>query len=153
MDRHEIIAALDAEIERLQNARQMVIQSAFEKRSPVHRKHRATAGKRAVATAGKRTAAPDRRPIEQPRLKTAPVKEEKQVLITRIPPKEAPKRRHVQTATKQKEWTALSGQVPHGPIAVAANNRPKVVQAENRPADPTSAFGLAVARELTSLGT
>jgi hypothetical protein len=77
-------------------------------------------------------------------------KSEKPVLVTRVAPKERPKRR-IQAATRQ--LSALTSDVPQGPIAMPATNREKTAEADKRTAAPTSAFGLAIARGLAAVGS
>src|SRR5262245_51285458 len=125
---------IDAEIERLQEARLLIAQSAVGKRS--NRSHETP---HQTATAGKQFLPRDRR--SQVRRPT-PIKEEPQVLVTRIPPKESPKRRVVRAAAKQ--LSALTGDIPQGPVVAPANNRVMAAGADNRPAASTSAFGMAI---------
>jgi hypothetical protein len=152
VDRLEIIAAIDAEIERLEHARLLIAQSAAEKPLNVSRGRRArAAGRRArAAKVGKKQPfSRDNRSSGKSYATGPTVKEEKpQVLVVRIPPKELPKRRVVQTATKQR--TALTGDVPQGPVAVA-KNREKASGADVRTPSSMSAFGLAITRGLASL--
>jgi hypothetical protein len=149
VDRLEIIAAIDAEIERLQHARSLVVQSGVGKRSkgsPETRTRAANVGK-------KRPVARDQQSIGRSyAARPTVIKEKPQVLVTRVPPKEPPKRRVAQAATKQR--TALTGDVPRDPVAVAAEHRgPPAEAANNRAVTPISAFGLAITRGLGSLGS
>jgi hypothetical protein len=109
VDRPEIIAAIDAEIARLQRARLLIIQSVVEKRSN-------GGDERSVRhkNAGKRKPVARERPsIGGSQAMVPTTKSEKPVLVTRVAPKEPPKRR-IQAATKQ--LSALTGDVPRGPI-------------------------------------
>ena len=148
MDRLEIIAAIDAEIERLQHARSLVVQSGVGMRSKGTLERRT----RAANAGKKRTVARDRQSIGRSHAaRPTVIKERPQVLITRVPPKEPPKRRVAQAATKQR--TALTGDVPRDPVAVAAEHREPAAEANNEAVSPTSAFGLAITRGLGSLGS
>jgi hypothetical protein len=146
VDRREIIAAIDAEIERLQHARFLIVQSAAGKQSN-------GSGERHGRTAKvekKRPVARDSQSIGRSHAAGPTVIQEKpQVLITRVPAKEPPKRRVAQAATKQ--WTALTGDVPQHPVVVAAKSRSSPAQADDNTVSPTSAFGLAITRGLSSL--
>lgn len=153
MDRLEIIAAIDAEIERLERSRLLIAQSAIQKQSIISRGRRA----QAVKVAKKQPFSPDNRSGGKLHAAGPTVIEEKpQVLVVRIPPKEFPKRRVVQAATKQR--TALTGAIPQGPVAVAKNrgkaaeakNREKAAEADPRTPSSMSAFGLAITRGLAS---
>ena len=148
VDRLEIIAAIDAEIERLQHVRSMVVQSGLGKRSKGGLERRTPAAK----AAKKRPVARDRQSIGRSHAaRPTVIKEKPQVLITRVPPKEPPKRRVAQAATKQR--SALTGDVPQDPVAVAAEHREPAAEANDRAVSPTSAFGLAITRGLGSLGS
>lgn len=110
-----MIAAIDAEIARLQRARLLIIQSAVEKRSNGGNQSRARHG-----NAGKREPVVGERPsIRGSHAMVQTVISEKPVLVTRIAPKEPPKRR-IKAATKQ--LCALTSDVPEGGIAVPATN-------------------------------
>lgn len=144
MDRLEIIAAIDAEIERLEHVRFLIAQSAIEKRSNISRGRRARGAK-----VGKKQPFSPESGSSGKSHATGPtvIEEQPRVLVVRIPPKELPKRRVVQTATKQR--TALTGAVPQGPVAVA-KNREKPAGTDTRTASSMSAFGLAITRGLAS---
>lgn len=144
MDRREIIAAIDVEIERLKHARLLIAQSAIEKPSNISRGRRA----RTAKVGKKQTFSPEARSSGKSHAAGPTVIEEKpQVLVVRIPPKELPKRRVVQTAVKQR--TALMGAIPQEPVAVA-KNREKAAEADIRTPPSMSAFGLAITRGLAS---
>jgi hypothetical protein len=146
VDRLEIIAAIDAEIERLQHARFLIVQSAAEKQSNGGSERYGQTAK----VGKKRPVARDSQSIRRPHAAgTTVIQEKPQVLVTRIPPKEPPKRRVAQATTKQ--WTALTGDVPQRPVVVAAKSRSSPAQADDSTVSPTSAFGLAIARRLSSL--
>ena len=145
MDRLEIIAAIDAEIVCLKHARLLIAQSAVEGPSNVSRERRAQ-----VAEGGKKQPfSPDGGSSGKSHATEPTVIEEKpQVLAVRIPPKKLPERRVVPTAIKQR--AALTGDTPQSPVA-AAKKCEKAGGGESRVASSTSAFGLAIARELASL--
>jgi hypothetical protein len=143
--RLEIIAAIDAEIARLQRARFLIVQSAVERRSNGGDERRAqpkSAGK-------KQPVARDRRSTGSLHAAVPTVISEKPVLVTRLAPKEPPKRR-IQAATKP--LSALTRDVPQGPVAVPATKRETNAEAGNRTTAPTSAFGLAISRGLNAAG-
>jgi hypothetical protein len=148
MYRVEIIAEIDAEIERLQQARFLIAQSAIGKQSNGSR-----LGHGRVARAGKKPSLTQGSQGTGRSNATGPtvVQEKSPVLIIRVPPKEPRKRRVVEAATK--EGTALSGQVPMHPVVVAARARSSAAEGVDRTSSPTSAFGRAITRGLASLGT
>ena len=145
MNRLEIIAAIDAEIERLQHARLLVAQSAVKK---APRSSGDARGRRSNIEKKKSTRRLVQRPVTaQP----AAIKLKPQVVVIRIASKEQPKPR-IRTATKSKKWSALTKDVPQGPIAVPAPSREAISEATHSTAVPTSAFGLAITRELAATG-
>jgi len=146
VDRQEILAAIDAQIARLQRARFLIAQSVVPGRPdnrPLRTKRRT--GKPVASGAQ----------LTTPSHPKSQILREQRVLvsITRIPTKEA-RQRVIRAETTHR--TALTGKVPQGPIAVPPNkNRGTatvlgVSVAHTSPA-PASAFGLAIARELASL--
>jgi hypothetical protein len=149
--RTEIIAAIDTEIERLQRARSLIVQSAAGKRSADLKRKLSIPAKQAKGQppvqAGKAIASLQ---TVQPSV----ARENTQMLITRLPAKQPPRRRTARVATKQ--GTALTGTVPQGPVAVSAKNREASPATDDKTVSgtplPSSAFGLAVARGLASLG-
>jgi hypothetical protein len=144
VDRLKIITAIDAEIERLEHARLLIAQSAVEKPSNISHGKRARAGK----LGKKQHSSLDNRSNGKLHAASPTIIEVKpQVLVVRLPPKELPKRRVVQAATKQR--TALTGAIPHGPVAVAKNPE-KPAGADTRTPSSTSAFGRAITRGLAS---
>jgi hypothetical protein len=151
VDRREIIAVIDAEIERLRHARLLIVQSAGERPSNGGYKTRA----RPTNVGENLSSTRDRQPIKRSHvMRPILIKDEPQVVVTRIPPKEPPKRRAIRAATKPtKQWTALTGDVPQGPVVVAAKNPEIAAQPDNRTPAATSAFGLAIRRSLASVGT
>ena len=95
MDRLEIIAEIDAEIERLQQARLLIAQSAVGKQLNRSRLRHAR-----VARAGKKPSLNQVSQVAGRSHATGPtvVQEKSPVLIIRIPPKEPRKRRVVEVA-------------------------------------------------------
>lgn len=115
LNRQRIIAALDDEIARFQQARTLIARSATE--HPVHlpatppiasippKKHRLSAAAR-------------ERIAEAQRKRWAEKKKLAPVLITRVPAKERPVHRVPKTLRRLS--TSLTGDVPRGPVAVPA---------------------------------
>jgi hypothetical protein len=115
LNRRRIIAALDDEIARFQQARTLIARSATE--HPVHlpatppiasippKKHRLSAAAR-------------ERIAEAQRKRWAEKKKLAPVLITRVPAKERPVHRVPKTLRRLS--TSLTGDVPRGPVAVPA---------------------------------
>ena len=151
VDRQEILAAIDTEIARLRRARFLIAQSVVRRppdERPPDRPMPAKLRKgKPVATDPQLTApSHGERRIQQ--------KQETPVRITRIPTKEAPRQRVTRAETTHR--TALTGEVPQGPIAV-----PRIKDREtanvlglsvaHTSPTPASSFGLAIARELASL--
>jgi hypothetical protein len=147
VDRQEILAVIDTEIARLRHARFLIAQSVVPGRPddrPLPAKRRQ--GKR-VAGGAQRTTPPHGERQMQQKLETP-------IRITRIPTKDAPRQRVTRAETRQR--TALTGDVPQGPIAAPRNKDRDTasvlgVSAAGSSPAPTSAFGLAIARELASL--
>jgi hypothetical protein len=151
VDRQEILAAIDTEIARLQRARFLIAQSVVPRRPDNHPSHRPLPAKlrkeKPVATEPQLTTpSHGERQIQE--------KVETPVRIARVPTKEAPRRRVTRAETTHR--TALTGDVPQGPIAVPRNKdretaKVKGVSVAHTSSAPASAFGLAIARELASL--
>jgi hypothetical protein len=148
--RLELIAALDTEIARLQQARALIAQSlAHVQSSDRPRPLFASSEPRSSATRFERLARPQPKRRKQ--------KEEAPVLIVRVPAKEAPKQRRFRTAPKQTTALkgALTGDVPRNPIAVPRKSKrdeerePEGKFGGIRPA-PASAFGEAISRGFAS---
>jgi hypothetical protein len=147
VDRQEILVVIDTEIARLRHARFLIAQSVVPRRPndrPLPAKRRK--GKPAASGAQRTTPSHGERQIQQ--------KAETPVRITRIPAKDAPRQRVTRAETRQR--TALTGDVPQAPIAVPPNKDKETtnllgVRLGHAGAAPTSAFGLAIARELASL--
>lgn len=140
----EIIAAIDAEIATLQRARMLVAQSLVQ----THIHPVTPAKSRAVAPSKARREPPMQRHI--PKDSESP---EVPVTITRIPAKRAPEQRGFKGVSKQR--TALSAEIPTGPVAVPKQKREEIAAFEGQPADgpsaSASAFGQAVTRGLMAL--
>jgi hypothetical protein len=135
--RTEIIAQLDAEIGRLQRARDFLTAALAGSRYDAKTKT-------AIALASKATTKAAVRKRKEPTTKAAPVtkvlqdkaivvaiavpptpqKEEPQV--RRVPPRRRMERRHLQTDRLGKSGAALSGLVPTGPVVVSADEARKV---------------------------
>lgn len=115
MNTSSIVAALDEEIARLQNARSFIAGSASPKR-----RGRPPQFKPALSAAPKRrTLSPEARKkiADAQRKRWA---KEKKATVTRVPAKKAPVKRPRVKAAKAK--TALSGKVPTGPVAAPAKS-------------------------------
>jgi hypothetical protein len=108
-----IVAALDAEIERLLLARTLIAQSATPKvsRSSAHVTNTRKKKRNLPAAARERTAAAQRK-------RWAEQKQPAVVAITRVPAKEAPKRRTPKPVAKSE--TPLTANIPERPVAVPA---------------------------------
>ena len=151
VNREEILAAIDTEITRLRHARLLIAQSVVAKRREDRPSDRPLPAKRSKG-----------KPVASGAQLTAPSHGERQILqeqkalvrITRIPTKEAPRQRVTRAETTH--GTALTGNVPQGPIAVPRNKDREAtkvlgVSVVHTRSAPASAFGVAVARELASL--
>jgi hypothetical protein len=150
VDRQDIIAALDAEIARLQHTRLLIAQSVAHGR-PSKR----PAQQRASTKSKKRLTSPAIResPASTPRERNTQEAKEAAVPFTRVPAKEAPRPRVSRTVSKHQ--TALTANVPVGPVAVPnKKSRQSATRAEaDLPAavPAASAFGQAIARGLATL--
>ena len=112
VDRQEILAAIDTEIARLRRARFLIAQSVVPGRPddrPLPARRRK--GKPVASGAQLTTPLHGERQMQQ--------KLETPVRITRIPTKEAPRQRVTRAETTHR--TALTGDVPQGPIAIPRN--------------------------------
>jgi hypothetical protein len=146
VDRLELIAALDTEIARLQQARALIAQSLAHVQ-PNDRP------RPLFASAKPRSSVTRFEGLARPQSKRPKQKEEAPVLIVRVPAKEAPKQRRFKTAPKQ--TMALTGDVPRSPIAVPRKSERDV---EREPAGKSggiepaaaSAFGEAISRGFAS---
>jgi hypothetical protein len=137
MTRIEIIAQLDAEIDLLQRARDILeaplsnFKSVSTRKlsTKVSRKNR----KQPAITVSPVATQPEDRAVvaPPPPLQAAPKPE-----IHRVPPKRRMERRQLQTEKVGKSPAALSGFVPAGPVAVSADEARKV-QERSAPPPPT----------------
>jgi hypothetical protein len=115
LNRHRIIAALDDEIARFQQARTLIARSASE--HPVHLA--ATPPNASIIPKKRRLSAAARERIaEAQRKRWADKKKLAPVLITRVPARERPVQRVPKTLRRLN--TSLTGDVPKGPVAVPA---------------------------------
>jgi hypothetical protein len=150
VDRQEIIAALDAEIARLQHTRLLIARSAVHGR-PSKRSAQQLAStkprKKKISLALHESAArtPRERHTQDEKVAAVP--------FTRVPAKEAPRPRVSRTVSKRQ--TALTSNVPAGPVAApnTKNRQSATVAQADRPvvAPAASAFGQAIARGLATL--
>lgn len=148
VDRQEILAAIDTEIARLRRARFLIAQFVVPGRPDNRPSHRPLPAKRRrgkpVASGAQLTTPSHGENQMQQKLETP-------LRITRIPMKEAPNRRVTRAETTH--GTALTGDVPQGPIAVPRNKDRETgnvlgVNVAHSNSAPASAFGMAIAREL-----
>ena len=127
--RTEIIAQIDAELDRLQRARDFLVSAlAGASKLPT------IASLKNATTKAPKKSRPQ--PVAAAVVVAAPLpqpKEEPQV--HRVPPKRRMERRHVQSEKHGKSPAALSGLVPTGPVAVSADEARKV-QERAVPAPP-----------------
>lgn len=132
MNTQDIIASLDAEITRLQHARTLIANASGPKRRgrPLGSVNTNSKKRQGMSAAGRKRIA------EAQRKRWAAQKKQKAVKVTRVPAKEAPKRRAGKPAAKS--TTALFGNVPKQPVAAAkAKNR---VDPEERDSNPLIAL-------------
>jgi hypothetical protein len=113
VDTEQIIAAIDAEIARLQLARALIAQSA----SPTGSDRPGTSISNASRSKTRKLSAAARERIAAAQRKRwAAQREPAIVAITRVPAKEAPKRRTPKPLAKPE--TPLTANIPDGPVAV-----------------------------------
>src|SRR3984957_17858625 len=142
--RTEIIAQIDAEIGRLQRARDFLAAALAGSKND-------SKTRTAIALASKATTKAATPKRKQPATKAAPVTkvlQEKAIVVAiaappppakeepqvkRVPPRRRMERRHLQTDRAGKSGAALSGQVPTGPVVVSPNE-PRKVQERAVPA-------------------
>jgi hypothetical protein len=134
MTRSEIIAQLDAEIDLLQRARDILEAPLSNFKSVLPRKLSTKVSRKnrkqpAITVAPVATQPEDRAVVAAP-----PPAPEPQ--IHRVPPKRRMERRQLQTEKVGKSPAALSGFVPAGPVAVSADEARKV-QERSVPPPPT----------------
>jgi hypothetical protein len=106
----EIIAAIDAEIQRLQQARNSISGSAGTKRRDRLPAGSAYKAKRTLSAEAREKIAAAQRKRWAKQKKTA---------VTKLPPKHAPVKRP-RKPVSLKTKTALTGKVPSGPVAAPA---------------------------------
>lgn len=119
VDTEQIIAALDAEIARLRLARTLIEQSATQKTSSEPRTSSSDAGKSLKPEKSRRrelSAEARERIAAAQRKRWAEQKKPAVVAITRLPAKEAPRRRAPKPVAKPE--TPLTANIPDGPVAV-----------------------------------
>jgi hypothetical protein len=150
VNRQELIAALDAEIARLQHARLLIARSVVHRRPskrPAQQLASTKSRQRVISRAAQESLAPP------PRERRLQPENEAAVPFTRVPAKQAPRPRVSRTVSKHP--TALTGNVPTEPVAVPSkNSRQSAAGAEaDLPtvAPAASAFGQAIARGLATL--
>jgi hypothetical protein len=151
----EIIAAIDAEIATLREARLLVAQSLVQAQinSVTRVKSRAVV----PSKPGREPLAPARHELRIHGPKNHGSRDleipEVPVTITLIPAKRAPAQRGFKAVSKQR--TALNAEIPTGPVAVPKKKGEEVTAFEGHPADgvsvSASAFGQAVTRGLMAL--
>jgi len=136
MNRQEIIAVLDAEIARLQSARDLVAQSLVnvKQTGPPQSSARASSPTRLRSAVIKAKRLAPSQAERQTQLSEAV-----SVPITRLPAKEAPRQR-LRSRDNPRAATALTGVVPNGPVAAPRKSE--------RPMQEMSAstFGEAISR-------
>jgi hypothetical protein len=141
----EIIAAIDAEIATLQQARLLVAQSLVQ--TQINSVTRAKSRAAVPSKARREPLAPTRHVPKDSEIPEVPV------TITRLPAKRAPAQRGFKAVSKQR--TALSAEIPTGPVAVPKKKGEEITAFEGHPADgasvSASAFGQAVTRGLMAL--
>ena len=150
MDRREIIAALDAEIERLRHARLLITQSMAHGRQGDR-----PSGQPASTKLKKKTASVA---LREPLAGTQPerhVQEEKEAAVpfTRVPAKAAPRSRVSRAMPKHQ--IALTANVPAGPVAAPGKKSSESAAGSKADlpaiAPSASAFGQAITRGLATL--
>lgn len=135
MTRAEIIAQLDAEIDLLERARDILAAplSNFRNVSPRKAKTAGSVKNRKQPTTAPVPAATQVRTVVAPPPPPQPAPEPQ---IRRVPPKRRMERRQIPTEKIGKSPAALSGSVPAGPIVVSADEARKQ-QERNTPPPPT----------------
>jgi len=157
VDRQEIIAALDAEIARLQHARALIAQAM----APVRPNGRQRPTFRSAEPNERVPSARGTRRLVRPRTgQSRPqTHEETTALVVRVPAKEAPKHRSFTAVPKQR--TALTGDVPRGPVAAPKKTDRDMLRASPGSTEkfaafthePASAFGEAISRSLAGVNS
>ena len=122
MNRHQIVATLDAEIARLQQVRAVLngtVTGERRGRPPASAKQNTPKKRVLSAEARAKIAEAQRRRWAKSKraAKKATPKKNTTISVTKVAAKKAPVKRQPKPVTKKK--TALSGSVPDGPIAAA----------------------------------
>jgi hypothetical protein len=136
MTRLEIISQLDAEIDLLLRARDILAAPlSYFKSAPARQAKTKVSAKKpkqpAIAAASAATRLQTPVVVAPPPPQPAPEPQ-----VRRVPPKRRMERRQLQTEKAGKSPAALSGLVPAGPVAVSANEARKV-QERSAPPPPT----------------
>jgi hypothetical protein len=125
MTRTEIIAQLDAELSRLERARDFLAAALADSKISLTRKVETKPGKsrkQPPKVASPAASGPQGRTlVAAPALEPSP-----EPKVQRVPPRRRMERRQLQTDKVAKSPAALSGLVPTGPVAVSANEARKV---------------------------
>lgn len=153
MDRQEIITAIDAEIARLHHARFLIAQSLVGEGRGHQRPRQLTPAKQAKPNPSVRNRETTARSRH---VRQADRTEEAQVVVIRVPAREAPRPRLTRAVAKQtQQRTALTSDVPKGAVAVPRKTRENADGREGNAAPgisvPASTFGIAISRGLASL--
>src|SRR5581483_5561770 len=150
MDRQQIIAAIDAEIARLEHARLLITQSRLtEQKSLPALACRKQARERNERTLVRKVETPS---LPQP-VRQIAERQEKEVSVVRVPAREARKSRRIVPAARR-QMTALTNDVPRTPVVVPPKPPEKTERLQRAmppPASttaPASAFGIAISRGL-----
>ena len=135
MTRTEIIAQLDAELNRLERARDFLAAALADSKISLTRKVETKlpgkSRKQPPKVASPAASGPQGRTlVAAPALEPSP-----EPKVQRVPPRRRMERRQLQTDKAAKSPAALSGLVPTGPVAVSANEARKV-QERAVPAPP-----------------
>jgi hypothetical protein len=135
MTRTEIIAQLDAEIDLLQRARDILAAPLSDfKNVPTRKAKTKVSAKKPKQPAV--AAAPAATPVQVRAAVPAPPAPAKEPEVRIVPPRRRLERRQLQTDKIAKSPAALSGLVPAGPVAVSADEARKV-QERSAPPPPT----------------
>lgn len=156
VDRQQIIAALDTEIARLQQARALIIQTVARARPAARRQSTFQSASASEKTASSATRI-GRLVGPQNGSRTPQTHQETTALVTKVPAKEAPKHRPFTVALKQ--TTALTGNIPRGAVAAPTKIGRDLMRGSLGSEEklgalgraPASAFGEAISRSLASI--
>ena len=138
MTRTEIIAQLDAEIDLLLRARDILAAplSAFKNAPTRQAKTKVSAKTPKKPKQPAIAAAPAATPPQAKAVVAPPPEPVKEPQVRVVPPRRRMERRQLQTDKNAKSPVALSGLVPAGPVAVSADEARKV-QERSAPPPPT----------------